>query len=272
MIVERHRQISDYLHSLVLLVSRFSYSLTCTEPRTNTDSPKAGLAHEHCNYRLEWDGGDKLLLGEDTDGSVSEAGALPILSEGSVSTFREGQWDTQAQRAVEQFTSRWHSHTLDLVTRAPSQDTLLVPLLQMGPLKIRQETEAIPQLFSLAESSSSSVGSPSILDLTSGYFSLYPPYKALLASPRPQGASARVRIICAAPESNGFFGSRGVSGWIPEGYTWFEKKFWNLLRRNQRLDGPNGGVEIREWKKEGWTYHAKGESALQTCIPAWSHI
>ncbi|KAF5380211.1 hypothetical protein D9757_008236 [Collybiopsis confluens] len=60
-----------------------------------------------------------------------------------------------------------------------------------------------------------------------------------------------------------FFGSKGVSGQIPEGYTFLKQKFMKVVRKTARNFARigflgQGNVELREWEKEGWTYHAKG--------------
>jgi len=54
-----------------------------------------------------------------------------------------------------------------------------------------------------------------------------------------------------------------VSRLIPEGYTLLESQFHKeLVRRGRdwtaRPDGSSSGIELNEWKREGWTYHAKG--------------
>src|SRR6266481_807776 len=61
-------------------------------------------------------------------------------------------------------------------------------------------------------------------------------------------------------QANGFYGSKGVSGRIPEGYTLLEKHFWRKVLRADRAweDGTASGIELREWEKDDWTYHAKG--------------
>jgi len=64
-------------------------------------------------------------------------------------------------------------------------------------------------------------------------------------------------------QANGFFGSKGISGRIPEGYTLYEQRFMSAVSKVGRLwsgstpkDGQ--GVLLNEWEKLGWTYHAKG--------------
>ena len=55
-------------------------------------------------------------------------------------------------------------------------------------------------------------------------------------------------------QANGFYGSRGVSGRIPEGYTLLEQRFMSAVQ----CAGRQSGVQLNEWEREGWTYHAKG--------------
>jgi hypothetical protein len=79
------------------------------------------------------------------------------------------------------------------------------------------------------------------------------------------------------PQANGFFGSSGISGRIPEGYTYFEKGFMRAVRKAGRLwgeiaSGNFKGVQLSEWKKSDWTYHAKGTLfVLIVNFPLFSH-
>ena len=125
------------------------------------------------------------------------------------------------------------------------------------------------------------------VDITSGYFGLYKKYKQwILDSP------ALTRVIAASPEvsnpgqvrqgisswiqANGFFGSKGFSRLIPEGYTLLLSRFDRALRSRGRLHTysapqsasdtgsaeagitPRKGVVLKEWNRPGWTYHSKG--------------
>ncbi|PWZ03120.1 hypothetical protein BCV70DRAFT_197354 [Testicularia cyperi] len=249
LLIRQHSQISDYLYQLVETVARFSYRLDAT-----TSPDAEAVRTSYSDWKLTWDGGRSL--------PISAPASSDSLTSSSMSTWPEEGWSAAAAQTIESFTKEWQSRT-ERPAYDANVDTLLLPLLQMGPFGIRQETQAVPQLFELAQQASANSAKASVLDLTSGYFSLYRPYQALLT--RAQRArSSIVRIICAAPESNGFFQSKGVSGWIPDAYTWFEYQFWSLLQRRSRLlrqgerEEDEGGVEIREWRKQGWTYHAKG--------------
>jgi len=94
-----------------------------------------------------------------------------------------------------------------------------------------------------------------LMDLTSGYFGLCKPYQDLILQ-----SSIDCRIIAASPMANGFYGSRGLSGRIPDGYTLLEQRFMravNATGRNWSSDSGKG-VQLNEWARKGWTYHAKG--------------
>lgn len=266
LLIEGHEDIANYLDSLVHLVGQFSSKLQADAGKDATETKTTSP-----DWKLIWDGGKD---------------STPPLSEQiGMQPYPETGWTEAASTAVEEFTRQWHNRSLGPAAKdssgANAADTLLLPLLQMGPLRIRQETRAIPQIIQLALDAPRQDAPPPMLALTSGYFSLYGPYKKLLLQAKA-AQSAIVKIICAAPEANGFFQSKGVSGWIPEAYTWYEYQFWRALRRSKRLlkqdgrDAEHGGVEIREWKKNGWTYHAKGiwfsASSEEKAGPTMVHV
>jgi len=68
-------------------------------------------------------------------------------------------------------------------------------------------------------------------------------------------------------QANGFYGSKGISNRLPEGYTWLEQRFMAAVRASQPQDrwSTPGSVELKEWNRQGWTYHAKG------ALPAFPH-
>jgi len=248
LLVENHKDIADYLCSLTHVVGQFSLKLESIPHGPGSDAEQASS-----NWKLIWDGGNGCLS--------------PSQGQEHVTPYTETGWTEPATKSLEDFTRRWHDRAPPPESEANSSgetaDTMLVPLLQMGPFNIKQETRAVPQILNLGLDAPAGQAKPPILALTSGYFSLYKPYKALLLRANAV-RTAIVKIICAAPEANGFFQSRGVSGWIPEAYTWYEYQFWSSLKKSKRLLGQDGrksdegGVEVREWKKQGWTYHAKG--------------
>jgi CDP-diacylglycerol--glycerol-3-phosphate 3-phosphatidyltransferase len=110
-------------------------------------------------------------------------------------------------------------------------DVRVYPVPQLGQFGIGDEAMAMSALLH----------ADGAADLTSGYFGLAPGYAALVRGD--------VRVLCAAPRANGFFGARGVAGRVPEAYTLLEQRF---------ARGAAPGVCMHEWAREGWTYHAKG--------------
>ena len=73
-----------------------------------------------------------------------------------------------------------------------------------------------------------------------------------------------VEVLTASPEANGFFGSRGVSGFIPAAYSMLEKNTWARLTKQwtsaQVKQGLLGQADkrLQEYKRPGWEFHAKG--------------
>jgi len=133
-------------------------------------------------------------------------------------------------------------------TASPSEsssDVELFPMIQSGPLSIREEEVALSTLFNGVISSEEP-----LVDLTSGYFALYSPYQHQVFNSR-----CRWRILAASPLANGFYGSSGISGRIPDGYTILEERFWSGVKQA----GKQELVDLREWERPGWTYHAKGD-------------
>lgn len=124
-------------------------------------------------------------------------------------------------------------------------------------------------LFHPVDTSTEIVGLSKVLELlarpdfvesswtfTAGYFNIHPALKnILLTSTSKQGS-----IITAHPHANGFFGSAGISGNLPPGYTLLAGRFLADVYASKKQDS----IIFREWKrgmvgqKDGWTYHAKG--------------
>ncbi|KAF8447655.1 hypothetical protein L210DRAFT_849732 [Boletus edulis BED1] len=139
-----------------------------------------------------------------------------------------------------------HSHHTD--------NTVLFPIIQGGQFNIREEERTLSTIFNYLASQHSSHEPTPVMTWTSGYFGLYSPYQdMILKSP------AACEVIAAGPKANGFYGSRGLSGLIPEGYTLLEQRFMRAVRAAGRLsDQRDDAVTLLEWEKPGWTYHAKG--------------
>jgi CDP-diacylglycerol--glycerol-3-phosphate 3-phosphatidyltransferase len=93
---------------------------------------------------------------------------------------------------------------------------------------------------------------------TAGYFNPDPSLTQLLLE-TGRSSSSHV-VITAAPEANGFYGSKGVSGLLPGAYTLLARRFLAAVNARGRSDD----IVLKEWRygtvgtPDGWTYHAKG--------------
>ncbi|KAJ7683694.1 hypothetical protein B0H17DRAFT_1073780 [Mycena rosella] len=131
--------------------------------------------------------------------------------------------------------------------RVDPNKVVMFPLIQAGQFNIRDEENTLKMLFEHLDALPKDTRP--LLDLTSGYFGLYKEYQNLILR-----STVECRIVASSPRANGFYGSRGVSGRIPEGYTLLEQRFMKAVQRA----GRESGVQLNEWEREGWTYHAKG--------------
>ncbi|KAF2263836.1 CDP-diacylglycerol-glycerol-3-phosphate 3-phosphatidyltransferase [Lojkania enalia] len=133
-------------------------------------------------------------------------------------------------------------------------NTHIYPVLSLVPL-LDTSTE-LPALTTLLTSLSRPPFYPSIWTFTAGYFNMTPSFRRLLLSTRPRSGT----VLTAHPHANGFFGSKGVSGMLPDAYTHLAKQFLKRVR----YEGLDESIALKEWKRGkiseegGWTYHAKG--------------
>lgn len=55
-------------------------------------------------------------------------------------------------------------------------------------------------------------------------------------------------------QANGFQGAKGPMGSIPMAYTLIAKNFYETVKKTEQT----GRINILEYERNGWTYHAKG--------------
>lgn len=121
-----------------------------------------------------------------------------------------------------------------------TRDTWVFPTIQLGHANVRHDEQ-----FTQFVLSHQPTGSPYVTYLTSPYFNLAAPYEqALRESNKP------VRLIVASPKANGFFGD-GVSGMVPWAYDTVLRDWMENLPRNS-------DVNVYEYTRDSWTFHAKG--------------
>lgn len=63
---------------------------------------------------------------------------------------------------------------------------------------------------------------------------------------------AEIYLKCG--QANGFLGARGPAGGIPAGYTLVASEFFKQVETS----GQEDRIQMAEFQKQGWTYHAKG--------------
>nr|XP_018267092.1 CDP-diacylglycerol-glycerol-3-phosphate 3-phosphatidyltransferase [Kwoniella dejecticola CBS 10117]OBR89250.1 CDP-diacylglycerol-glycerol-3-phosphate 3-phosphatidyltransferase [Kwoniella dejecticola CBS 10117] len=181
------------------------------------------------------------------------------------------RFSTHALATLTAFQNSWKASNANR-SRRVDIDTWFWPVIQSGVLGIKEEEKTLVKVWNAVrrsfehEQSENSKDRSQVsekkqiqngvkVDLTSGYFGLYKEYKKqVLDSP------ANVDVIAASPKANGFYGSKGFSRLIPEGYTLLESRFYrDAVRRGREwTEEKAAGIRLKEWEKSGWTYHSKG--------------
>ncbi|KAG6873239.1 hypothetical protein C0995_001258 [Termitomyces sp. Mi166 len=203
-------------------------------------STKAGAgphSYQHENYFLDW------------PDPQTHPHKIHVKAQEALSTFQSSQRTIHGIQLAAEESLVSSSNDIDL------NNVLLFPIIQAGQFNIREEESALSLLFRNLHTSE---GRPAeqcrpLVDLTSGYFGLYETYQNLVLA-----NNVTTRIVAASPKANGFYGSKGISGRIPEGYALLEQRFMTAVKRAGRLWKQGTGVQLTEWEKDGWTYHAKG--------------
>ncbi|PSN71571.1 hypothetical protein BS50DRAFT_487164 [Corynespora cassiicola Philippines] len=132
--------------------------------------------------------------------------------------------------------------------------TKIYPILSLVPL-LKSSTE-LPSLTTILSSLARPPLHPATWTFTAGYFNMTPAFRRLLLGTRPAAGT----VLTAHPHANGFFGSKGVSGMLPDAYT----HLCAMFLKRVRWEGLEGSVRLKEWRRGmvgeegGWTYHAKG--------------
>ncbi|KAJ4470230.1 hypothetical protein J3R30DRAFT_3539901 [Lentinula aciculospora] len=242
------RHLSDYCFNFLQEITPLSYRLLPAEATTQNNPNTHSYVRE--DYALVWPD-------RDTHPHHIVEKIHRVLT-----SFQEKHCHNQEEGRKEE------------IVCASDDNIILFPIIQAGQFSVREEERFFQLLFgylkkaamraafapvgSLPAGVSSIAQERPLMDVTSGYFNLYKPYQKLFFA-HPQVA---VRIVAASPKANGFYGSQGISGRIPEGYTFLEQKFMKAAKRManmfSRFGSGHSNVELSEWEKSGWTYHAKG--------------
>ncbi|KJZ71284.1 hypothetical protein HIM_09357 [Hirsutella minnesotensis 3608] len=138
----------------------------------------------------------------------------------------------------------------------PLVDTRVYMLGQMSQLLRPDSSTELPVVTRLLEKLAEPTYRGSSWTFTAGYFNPASSLTKLLLGT----ASHHNTVITAAPEANGFYRSRGVSGMLPDAYVLLARRFLDGVRRAGRGDH----IALKEWRRGtvgqpgGWSYHAKG--------------
>ncbi|XP_061412676.1 CDP-diacylglycerol--glycerol-3-phosphate 3-phosphatidyltransferase, mitochondrial [Lethenteron reissneri] len=84
------------------------------------------------------------------------------------------------------------------------------------------------------------------LTLATGYLNVPDSLSARLL-----GSRGDVSVLAASPEANGFYGASGVLGAVPHAYSLIARRFF------ERLHCGVAEAAMFEYKRPGWTFHAK---------------
>ncbi|KAH9904972.1 hypothetical protein F4778DRAFT_53294 [Xylariomycetidae sp. FL2044] len=135
-------------------------------------------------------------------------------------------------------------------------NTTVYMLGQLSQLLKPNTSTELPAVTHILKTLASPQYSGSSWTFTAGYFNPAPSLTNLLIST----ASKNNTVITASPYANGFYGSKGVSGLLPDAYTLLARRFLRAIHQRKR----ESDITLKEWRKgtvgepEGWTYHAKG--------------
>ncbi|CDK13331.1 CDP-diacylglycerol--glycerol-3-phosphate 3-phosphatidyltransferase [Caenorhabditis elegans] len=155
---------------------------------------------------------------------------------GSAHLYRE-MLKTRVNRVIEKY-----KESRKTSSNCMSADTWIYPVLQMGLLGIHQEFEFLQKLFSLKN--------PELkMTMASGYFNFIRDYEESIL----KEGDYHLDILTASPFANGFFESNGFSKYIPPLYSNISDQFLRKREINGRLN-----VKMFEYRREEWTFHAKG--------------
>lgn len=128
-----------------------------------------------------------------------------------------------------------------------SYDTWAVPTVQFGHVGIRDDEET---LLSVLSSSRAVQHANRNIDVATGYFNMPDVLKSATSCSIDNNRS--VRVLFASPEAHGFYGASGIAGALPLAYAERARLFF------EESGGTQGHPTLHEYRREGWSFHAKG--------------
>ena len=154
--------------------------------------------------------------------------------------LHRNKFKVEAKKRIEtlndKFRNQINSKTLN------DSKTIAFPLIQMKTLGICEDQNFTTKLLSECSPETD-------LRLASGYFNLTEEYKQIILNRK---WSKPFKILMASESANGFYGAKGLSANIPHVYTHLAKMFLKELKQNK------SNVELYEFNRNQWSFHAKG--------------
>ncbi|KAK7954195.1 hypothetical protein PG996_015081 [Apiospora saccharicola] len=170
---------------------------------------------------------------------------------------KPGQFVAKATKVVNSLITPQQKTTQPIGSKdGQASDTTIFMLAQLSQLLKPDTSTELPAITHVLQTLSAPQYAGSSWTFTAGYFNPAPSLTQLLMS----SASTNCTVITASPQANGFYGSKGVSGMLPDAYTYLARRFLMAIKQQKR----ESAITLKEWRKgtvgepEGWTYHAKG--------------
>ncbi|KAH9504093.1 CDP-diacylglycerol--glycerol-3-phosphate 3-phosphatidyltransferase [Bulinus truncatus] len=133
------------------------------------------------------------------------------------------------------------SPEVDHNTKIGPTDTVVYPLVQMGPFRVTNDEQALLGLLRSSEPQDNIL-------LASGYFNLTDHYMSVILDQ----SLGKFSILMA--QANGFLGAKGIAGAVPYSYIYLAHEFYKRVReRNQTRR-----IHMMEYVCDNWTFHGKG--------------
>ncbi|GAB4822465.1 hypothetical protein N2152v2_009511 [Parachlorella kessleri] len=141
---------------------------------------------------------------------------------------------------------------------APAADTWVMPLVQAGFAGLRQDERCTLGMLSWA-AQHRAASTEGLLQVSTPYLNLARPYEWLLG----QSRALSLELLTSSPEANGFFGSKGMSGYIPQAYSLLEHRTWKRLTQHAQhaKQGPGQQEPQTQRGPQRGMHHPPGAAA-----------
>jgi CDP-diacylglycerol--glycerol-3-phosphate 3-phosphatidyltransferase len=155
------------------------------------------------------------------------------------------QYRTEVEKSLSSLMNTYQSNYPKPQSLSDDQ-VLVVPLIQMGMFNINYDRDFNVHLYSHLPMKSK-------LYLATSYFNITEEYEKELIDNKRNDTT--ISLLTASPQANGFYGSRGISRFVPAGYSENEREFVENAEKRYSNDGQ---IQMCEYYRPEWTYHAKG--------------